>query len=305
MASHSPIDAIVSNCDSGHVDNRKNDSKYFTRLIAELGIDRLLNSGVPVNIERVARVIGAETVRQANIPAAGMLLPTRDSFMILVNENDSPARRRFSCAHEIAHAILDPKLNPSMRRYSGPAGNVRERNCEKLAALLLMPDPAFNNYANATPFSIPAVINLARIFKTSIQATTVRFVEIVDEPSVVIVSQLHNGRSGRRLRVRWTCQNVRRLRGKPPYFIPRGQSTNLMTAEKAYRSNQLYSDTEDIDIGELRLKAYTEAKGFGSGNSRYVLSLVFPNGKQRTNQSDGLEEKDGRAQGQGGYARQT
>ena len=246
------------------------------RLIDELGIRELLNARVPVNIESVAMVLGAESVQRADISVAGMLLPTEESFKILVNKNEIRERQRFSCAHELAHVIFDPKLTPSMRQDTRQAPNALERNCENLAAQLLMPDPTFSRYANADVFSIQSIINLANVFQTSIKATTIRALEVIDEPCIAIFSAMSNGRTGTRLRLQWGCQNVRRLRAKGPYFLPKGKSVNLDTARMAYETNHVQTRSEFTDIGKLKLNSYTESKGFGSGKPRYVLSLVFP-----------------------------
>ena len=251
-------------------------SEYLAALIDGLGIRDLLNENIPVNIGRIAKALGAESVRQADTSVAGMLIPTEKSFRILVNRNLSPVRQRFSCAHEIAHAIFDPELTPAMRHNEQPAPNMLERNCENMAARLLMPEPTFSRYANANAFSIPSIMKLARIFHTSIQATTIRTMDIIDEPCIAIFSAMAIGKTGSRLRVRWHYQNVRRLRAKHPYFLPKGKSVNLDTARMAYETKHVQTRSEFTDIGKLKLKAYTESKGFGGGKSRYVLSLVFP-----------------------------
>lgn len=251
-------------------------SEYLDHLIDELGIRDLLNENIPVNIGSVAKALGAESVRRANLSVAGLLIPTEKSFRVLVNKNLSPERQRFSCAHEIAHAIFDPGLTPAMRHNEQPALNMLERNCENMAAHLLMPHPAFGRYAHANAFSIKTVMKLARTFRTSIQATTIRLMDVIDEPSVAVVSKMAVGKTGSQLRVNWNYQNIRRLRRKHSYFLPKGKSLNLATADMAYRTDRVQMKSEYIDIGKLRLKCYNESKAFGFGKSRFVLSLVFP-----------------------------
>ena len=275
MDSIHPTDEFVHTKSSG-VTEAKSNSEYPGRLIDELGIRELLNARVPVNIESVAKALGAESVQRTDLSVAGMLLPTEESFKILINKNESWERQRFSCAHEIAHVIFDPKFTPSMRQDTRQAPNALERNCEKLAAQLLMPEPTFSRYANADVFSIRSIIKLSKAFQTSIQATTIRVLDIIDEPCIALFSAMSIGRTGIRLRLRWDCQNVRRLRAKHPYFLPKGKSVNLDTVRMAYETNHVQTRNEFTDIGKLKLKAYTESKGFGSGKSRYVLSLVFP-----------------------------
>ena len=276
MSSYTPADARVHTGVSAFANTEFN-SQYLDHLIDDLGIRDLLNENIPVNIGRVAKSLGAESVRQANLSIAGMLIPTEKSFRVLVNKNISPVRQRFSCAHEIAHAIFDPGLTPAMRHNEQPAPNMLERNCENMAARLLMPDPTFGNYADLSAFSIPTIMKLARIFHTSVQATTIRLMDVTNEPSVAIFSKMAIGKTGSQLRLNWNYQNVRRLCRTHSYFLPKGKSIGLATADMAYKTNQFQFREEHIDIGNLRrYRAYTESKAFGSGKSRYVLSLVFP-----------------------------
>ena len=256
--------------------NAEFNSEYLARLIDGLGIRDLLNENIPVNIESIAKALGAESVQKADISVAGMLLPTEESFRILINRNENQARQRFTCAHEIAHAIFDPDLTPSMRQDVLEVVTALEKNCNKLAAQLLMPDPTFSRYAKSEVCSIQSVVKLARTFNTSITATTIRLMDVIDEPSIAIFSAMAAGKTGPQLRVQWNYQNIRRLRRKHAYFLPKGKSLNLATANMAYRTSQLQMRNEHIEIGNLKLKGYTESKAFGFGKSRYVLSLVFP-----------------------------
>ena len=251
-------------------------SDYPGRLIDKMGIRDVLNAHIPVNIEDIAKTIGAESVQKTDISVAGMLLPTENSFRILVNRNEHWVRQRFSCAHEIAHLLLDPKHAPSMRKEVPEAPTTLEKHCDKLAAQILMPDPTFSRYAKSEICSINSILKLARTFQTSITATTIRLMDVIDEPIIAIFSGMATGKTGSHLRIQWNSQNVRRLRRRHAYFLPKGKSVNLATADMAYRTNQIQTKNEYIDVGNLRLKGYTESRAFGYGKSRYVLSLVFP-----------------------------
>ena len=270
-----PTGALVRTKSSALTEAKCN-SEYPGRLIDELGIRDLLNAHVPVNIESIAKSLGAESVQRANISVAGMLLPTEDSFRILVNKNEHWVRQRFSGAHEIAHLILDPKHAPSMRKEVPEAPTTLEKHCDMLAAQILMPDPTFSRYAKSEICSIQSILKLARTFQTSITATTIRLMDVIDEPIIAIFSRMATGKTGLHLRIQWNSQNVRRLRRRHAYFLPKGKSVNLATADMAYRTNQIQTKNEYIDVGNLRLKGYTESRAFGYGKSRYVLSLVFP-----------------------------
>ena len=249
-------------------------------IIAESGLSGLLCENLPVDIARVAKAKGAKSITEADIPASGMLIPTEDSFRILLNRQHSLVRQRFSCAHELAHVILNAEYSLSMRRDRVHSQNDLERKCEALAALILMPDPTFSELTLKEHPSIQAIIRLARLFLTSIQATALRFMDVVEESCVLIVSKLRQGRTGFNLRVSWSQQNTRRRDGKTLYFVPRGSSLNIRTASIAHQAEEVQAGIEKINVGALKLNAYTESKGFGTGNRRYILTLVFPDRKK-------------------------
>ncbi len=249
------------------------------RVIVEHGLTRLLNEEIPVDIAGIAKAVGVTSVTASDIPAAGMLVPTKGQFKILVNRELDLVRQRFSCAHELAHMLLNPVEKSAMRRSPVPASNDLERKCEAMAALLLMPDPTFSRLASLEEPRIRTITKLANIFLTSIQATALRFVDVIKEPCVLIVSENKYGQSDSKLRIRWSYQNTQRSDGKSQYFIPRGGTLRLASAMNANQSGRIESGIEDIRLGGLRVRAYAESKSFGYRRYRYVLTLVFPNGE--------------------------
>ena len=254
-------------------------SRMLLEVISDYGLPSLLSEKVPVDIASVAKAMGATKVAEADIPAAGMLVPENGTYRILVNRKHDITRQRFSCAHELAHMLLSPKHNGAMRLPPVPSGNDLERKCEAMAALLLMPDPAFSRFANGEKPGIRTITKLAQLFLTSIQATALRFVDVIKEPCVLIVSENKYGRSGSKLRIRWSYQNTQRSDGKSQYFIPRGGTLRLASAMNANQSGRIESGIEDIRLGGLRVRGYAESKSFGYRRYRYVLTLVFPNGE--------------------------
>ena len=248
------------------------------RVITERGLTGPLNEAHPVDIVKIAKSLGVTTVAESDIPAAGMLVPTKGHYKILVNREFDLVRQRFSCAHELAHLLLNPEQGSAMRRSPVPASNDLERKCEAIAALLLMPDPTFSRLACMDKPGIRTITKLAQIFLTSIQATALRFLDVIKEPCVLIVSEIRYGQSGTKLRIRWSYQNTQRSDGKSLYFIPRGGTLRLASAANASQSGRIESEIEDIRVGGLRARAYAESKSFGFRSYRYVLTLIFPNG---------------------------
>ncbi len=250
-------------------------TERIKQAIAESKIADLLQREVPpVDIKRIALSLGATSVGEADLPFAGVLLPSGDSFKILVNRNHDVVRQRFSVAHEIAHVLFNSN-HIAMRQSPTSQQNELERSCEALAAMLLMPDPAFGALSHGERPGIEKIIDLARSFLTSVQATAMRYVDVVKENCVMIVSEARQS-AGSDLTVRWSHQNTMKPDGKSLYFVPNGMPMRVHTAQVAHRTNKIETGSERLNLGGLRIKAYTESKGFGSRGYRYVLTLVFP-----------------------------
>jgi len=257
------------------IDSRGLQAEGIEQAIADSRIADLLQRVVPpVDIKKIALSLGATSVGVADLPFAGVLLPSEDSFRILVNRHHGVVRQRFSVAHEVAHVLLNPGC-VAMRRSPTSHSDELERKCESLAALLLMPDPSFSDLSQHGRAGIERIIELARSFVTSIQATAIRYVDVVKQNCVVIVSEMQQS-AGRDLRVRWSYQNTRKRDGRSLYFVPNGMPMRVRTAQVAYRTNRIEKGRERLSLGGLRIRAYTESKGFGLKDYRYVLTVVLP-----------------------------
>ncbi len=244
-----------------------------TALINASGIDRSLLAKLPVNVNEIARSLGAKAIRQVDLPVDGLMLPIADGFEILLNKRHLITRQRFSCAHEIAHALIDPG-NPACRG-KGTRSNSRERSCENLASILLMPNPAFRDLATATRPSIAAVEYLCRTFMTSVQSTAIRFIDEIKEACVLIVSSKLT-RSSSSPTVRWANHNIPKPERGARLFIRPGTPLAIKTAMAACYESGVQRGWDVIQVGDLRCKSYVESKSFGQGESKYLLSLIFP-----------------------------
>lgn len=84
----------------------------------------------------------------------------RRNRYIVINQNLSDEWKRVVCAHELGHAILHTRLNtPFMRRNTLFSVNKIEREANRFAAELLIPDSSFiesdNIYEIASLYSAP------------------------------------------------------------------------------------------------------------------------------------------------------
>jgi Zn-dependent peptidase ImmA (M78 family) len=111
---------------------------------------RLTEAGllvVPVNILAVAEFLGLEVVEEPmDDDLSGYLEKRSGTWVIGVNSLHHRNRKRFTVAHEIAHFVLHSAVKDSFhdqtfaRRNGGDGVNDMEREADKFAANLLMPE---------------------------------------------------------------------------------------------------------------------------------------------------------------------
>ena len=109
----------------------------------------------------------------ARLPISGELRKQSDGLVVVHSSSLSPARRRFTIAHELGHAVFE-STGRNCPRY----GRELERICDMLAAEFLMPSEVF--MARAGERVHPGhVLRLARDFATSVAATALRCRELL------------------------------------------------------------------------------------------------------------------------------
>lgn len=105
-------------------------------------------AGPPVPVEAIAEDLLGLAINEGPLAVSGLLIPARREIWVDVAESrDSPARRRFTIAHEIGHwvcqvragagAPIHCRLDPSAGAATPVDPNEREANI--FAAELLMP----------------------------------------------------------------------------------------------------------------------------------------------------------------------
>lgn len=163
---------------------------------------------IPVPIEELARMLDIADIKALESQGfeGGLLTDINKSEGIILFNQASPIqRRRFTIAHELAH-FLCPRHVPrgdngflcsfdDMRLTSARAADraaTMEVEANRFAASLLMPLPHFRKDLRLhVGADIEYILEFARRYETSKEATARRYVEVQDEPSAVIVS--HKG----------------------------------------------------------------------------------------------------------------
>jgi hypothetical protein len=151
-----------------------------------------LLSGVdcpPTDLESLCSKLNVGSIEDDDIPVVGELRRSGSQLTIVCAKGQSRERRRFTIAHELAHALFE-STGPRPPRV----GDELERLCEMLAAEILMPRANFQAALGAEPVTGLTISNLARRFQASLTATAIRCTDF--RPLSII--DVHQGQS------RWT-----------------------------------------------------------------------------------------------------
>jgi Zn-dependent peptidase ImmA (M78 family) len=161
-------------------------------LLREDGIDRL-----PVDPFAIAndRDIVVQAKADAEPGVSGMLLRHGNTFGILYATHiKSEGFRRFSVSHELGHYFLDGHVDQLLKDgvHASHAGFVTadpyELEADHFAAGLLMPEKPFKAAMSKLDGGLTAIEELADKCITSRTATAIRFAELTQHATAVIVS---------------------------------------------------------------------------------------------------------------------
>jgi Zn-dependent peptidase ImmA (M78 family) len=146
----------------------------------------------PVDVERLAKQVGLRVVEeQLESEISGMLYREGGFAVILINQNDVHARKRFSIAHELGHYYLHTASSVFVDRRvrfrdsNSSQGTIKEEiEANNFAAELLMPQifvlrEAIRLRGRRSPPSDEELIEeLALVFNVSKQAMEVRLANL-------------------------------------------------------------------------------------------------------------------------------
>lgn len=95
-----------------------------------------------VNISAIAELPRVEVRVEPRLPISGFSQWTRGRWLIGINQDDAPVRRRFTLAHEFKHVLDHPFIDRAyLDRKGRPSQDRAESVCDHFAACLLMPRP--------------------------------------------------------------------------------------------------------------------------------------------------------------------
>jgi Zn-dependent peptidase ImmA (M78 family) len=165
----------------------------------ERTVDELLKSNnvtqPPVPVDEIARSRGFAIEYSDLDDVSGLLVRHGMACTIGVNRRDPPVRRRFTIAHELAHALLhtgkavtfDKDFRYNLRSDLSSAGtDIEEIEANFFAASLLMPFRFLAQDERAHSIDVQdesAVRDLARSYGVSAQAMALRVVAVARRAS--------------------------------------------------------------------------------------------------------------------------
>ena len=260
--------------------------QLVSQLVEQRGHER-----PPFLSEEYASLLGIKRIERADLgEVSAILIKLHDGEVIRVNQNHNLARQIFSCAHEIGHALLSElnlelcveeaefrTFNPQVQAMAGARN--RERLCDAAATELLMPEIIFKKYLLGLGVSISSIESLANIFRVSIRASAIRIAELSTEPCIALLWRLRPGIKSKVLRLAWRVGPRGKLKGQTDYMPVHPLANSTSTLYKAYQCTNPVKCHKVFRLGAGVKRLPIESKGFGSGETRYVISLAFPDNR--------------------------
>ena len=240
----------------------------------------------PVVVENLATKWGVVSIERQPISSAGMLLPGRHGYKIILNLNQSWGRQRFSLAHELAHLLLhksgiSDSLPTAKYRASLAPNMAEERLCDQIAAEILMPRLAFQEDGWMEGWSLRSLRTLAGKYNTSVPATAMRMIDLMPEEALMGVWKVSDD-DGESAKLQWAHA------GKTSYRVPSGSvsSKRLALVTQAWSSGRVESGAapvQDSRFERIRLlDVPTEAIAWGRGEYKQVMVYYYPGREQES-----------------------
>lgn len=202
----------------------------------------------PTNLEKIFSRVDIEACfPDPELMIAGELRKTEDGFAIAYSDGERLTRRRFTIAHEVAHAVFE-RTGPHCPRK----GKELEKLCDMIASQILVPDSTLRREAKP-PIDLDEVKRLARLFQVSQTTMALRCCDHFP----IVCGKVTDGQ------VDWCAGafniGLRRPREKIRDLMLRGES-----------DSSGLTGTIDLD-GRVRAVVSFERSSMGEGTQLFVL----------------------------------
>ncbi len=235
--------------------------------------DYSISNPADIVLEDIAMARGV-LVMESNLKGADARLFQKGSQgVIRVKANLSMGQKRFAIAHEIGHWEIHKGISQiaycTDSQIAGYKASPEELEASSFAAELLMPTGLFRPMSQEVDPSLDLVKQLADKFNTGLTATSLRFIELNENPCMVVISDGRN--------MRWWKKNE----GCGQYWLESRQKIDLTLASKCMKQM-----SDDILFGSIPANAwfphidqedrdtvYEQSMRLGSFNT--VLTLLW------------------------------
>lgn len=164
---------------------RPTGDQLLTHLLTAEGFD-LAHAPIGESVQALADYLGIRAERSP-INSAGLLLYNTKNPLILLRQSDKASRRRFTLAHELAHALL---LRSKQRKHAAePIQDLAnadvatlERHVERIAACIILPqrqvERAVDEYHSQGIRGLRLILWLQKHFRAGVTACSRRMGEL-------------------------------------------------------------------------------------------------------------------------------
>ncbi len=264
--------AVVGFCErSGSPDPVRAIKQKALELVARSGISR-----PPFSPFALASLQGVVRVKFRPMGFDACLIPVSGGFEVHICSTHSKARQNFSMAHEVAHLFFMEATSERRRalRDTGiGANNVDQEEeylCDVAASELIFPEPFFNRDVYHSGPSILGVVELAKLYAASLQATAHKFTATGIWKCAFVFWKLARTDSGYKL-VADRCitrNGVSRVRKDQVVLLDDSKILGAVGKRGIVRGRQL------IRFGEIEDDYYLEWIQIGSKKHPRFLSII-------------------------------
>lgn len=253
---------------------------------------------IDLNVIASRRDIILEANNDAEAGVSGMLLRIDNNFGIFYSTSiPNIGFHRFSIAHELGHYFLEGHIDQIPFNSSGfhtsKAGvfspDIFELEADSFASGLLMPSKLFRRALNLFEDGLAGVKGLASLCETSLTATAIRYAELTEAMSAVIVSTGMN--------VDFACMSTAMESLGGLTWLRRGDPLpkNSLSANFNAQRDRFDETEQSIEVdlrlwlgGDRRLDAIEEVIGLG----RYGKTLTIITSPDAQVEDDDVEDDD-------------
>ena len=252
------------------------------RKALEVLIPTSSKAAIPVDVDSAAKYVGIGQVFDVEMTNVDGLLSSTSSgtYIASLRKDQSPARRRFTLAHEIGHAIVYRSIGHQGEldrdaqlqcRAETVSDKDEERLCDVLATELSMPRTQFLQAMEETGVSASTIPLIAQRFGVSLQAASRRVAEILPY-EIGVGLWTANGENVRFVPRWYVTKNKARA---PDYAIEAGQPGAACFTDRIVRGWHWIPLLGQMD------KYFLDVFPLGGGRKSWLVVAVFSNAAQQ------------------------